>query len=432
MLTYYVQLAVRSFKRNVGLTALMVIAIAFGVGASMTTLTVLRTLSADPIPAKSHDLYYVQVDPRRLDGATPGEEPNQQSTRRDAEQLLRQHMADRQAMMTGGSSAITPERPDLKPFYIDSRWTSADFFPMFDVPFVAGSGWTATDDANAAHIAVISRSLAEKLYGTTEAVGKTVIADGKPLRVVGVIDTWRISPRFYDLNNGHYAEAELLFAPFSTRNELHFAHNGSTNCWDDNTDSEALGAPCDWIQYWVELHGAAAVDAYKEYLVRYSEEERAAGRFQRPPNVRLRDVMEWLAFNHVVPSDVKLQTWLALAFLVVCLINTVGLLLTKFLRRAPDIGVRRALGASKRSIFVQLLVEAGTVGLAGGIVGLGLAWLGLWAVRQQPTQYAELAHLDGAMLAATFGLALIASLLAGLLPAWRGCQVTPALQLKSN
>ena len=79
-------------------------------------------------------------------------------------------------------------------------------------------------------------------------------------------------------------------------------------------------------------------------------------------NVRLRNVMEWLDQEKVVPSDVRLQSWLAIGFLVVCLVNTVGLMLAKFLRRAGELGVRRALGASKREIFKQLLIEAGVVG----------------------------------------------------------------------
>src|SRR3546814_6165352 len=108
--------------------------------------------------------------------------------------------------------------------------------------------------------------------------------------------------------------------------------------------------------------------------------------------------MEWLDYNKVVPSDVRLQVWLAFGFLLVCLLNTVGLLLAKFLRRSGEVGVRRALGASRREIFMQCLVEAGAVGMAGGIVGLALAWLGLWAVRQQPASYAELAHPDPLML----------------------------------
>ena len=135
--------------------------------------------------------------------------------------------------------------------------------------------------------------------------------------------------------------------------------------------------------------------------------------------------MEWLDFNKVVPGDVRLQLWLAFGFLLVCLVNTVGLLLAKFLRRGGEIGVRRALGASRRAIFTQCLVEAGTVGLAGGVLGLGLALLGLWAVRQQPASYAELAHLDPSMLLATFALAIVASLLAGCCPPGAPCRSRP-------
>jgi putative ABC transport system permease protein len=247
-----------------------------------------------------------------------------------------------------------------------------------------------------------------------------------------VIDSWRPTPHFYDLHNGTYGKPEQLFAPFSTSRELKLARSGNMSCWGENPEPEALGAPCVWLQFWVELGGKTSAATYRDFLVHYSEDQKTAGRFERPPSVRMRDVMEWLDYKEVVPPDARLQTWIALGFLLVCLINTVGLLLTKFLRRSAEIGVRRALGASKRSIFVQLLVEAGTIGLAGGALGLGLAWLGLWAVRHQPTSYAELAQLDLPMLAATFALAVFASLLAGLLPAWRGCQVTPAIQLKSH
>jgi len=69
---------------------------------------------------------------------------------------------------------------------------------------------------------------------------------------------------------------------------------------------------------------------------------------------------------------------------------------------------------------------------AGGVGGLLLAFVGLCLVRKQPAEYASLAHLDLRMLLATFGLALVSSLLAGWLPAWRACQITPALQLKSQ
>ena len=70
-----------------------------------------------------------------------------------------------------------------------------------------------------------------------------------------------------------------------------------------------------------------------------------------------------------------------------------------------EIGVRRALGATRGAIFAQYLVESTTIGLAGGVLGLGLALLGLWAVRQQPVDYAGLARLDAPMLLAAPPLA---------------------------
>jgi putative ABC transport system permease protein len=432
LIGHYLDLAGRSLKRNRALTALMIIAIAFGVGASMTTLTVLHVLSADPIPGKSHDLYYVQVEPRKLSGFRLGEEPPAQLTRRDAEALLRAQRAGRQAVMTGGAAAVDPERSDLKPFFADGRWTSADFFAMFDVPFLAGAAWSPDDDQHAARVAVITRALAEKLFGSTAVLGRSVRVEGSQLRVVGVIDDWSPQPHFYDLNIARYGKGEQLFVPFSTSRELHLSHNGDTDCWDAHPDSAALDAPCVWLQFWVELDSRQKVDAYHDFLVGYSNEQQRSGRFERPPNVRLSDVGEWLEHNKVVPSDARLQVWVALGFLIVCLVNTVGLLLTKFLRRSPEIGVRRALGASKRAIFVQLLVEAGMIGVAGGLLGLALAWLGLWAVRHQPTNYAELARLDLPMLAATFALAVVSSVLAGVVPAWRGCRVSPSIQLKSH
>ncbi|MFC7302323.1 ABC transporter permease [Cognatiluteimonas weifangensis] len=438
MFAYYFDLALRSFRRNKVLTALMVLAIALGIGASMTTLTIFHVLSGDPLPQKSDKLFFVQLDPASLDGYNPGEEPEEQLTRFDAEELLRQKRGDRQAMMTGGNAAIEPGKQGLDPFYADARYTSADFFPMFDIPFLHGGGWSAEQDARHARVAVISQALNEKLFDGGDSVGRTVRLNGADFQVVGVLGDWRPAPRFYDLNSDRYGEAEQAYVPFSTSRDLKMDRNGSMNCWPSGADSDdpegetGVNAPCVWIQYWVELGTADKVANYRQYLVNYSDQQRAAGRFLRPTNVRLRSLMEWLDFKRVVPNDVRMQVWLAFGFLLVCLLNTVGLLLAKFMRRSSEIGVRRALGASRLAIFAQCLVEAGTVGLAGGILGLGLAQLGLWGIRQQPTGFSDLIHLDIPMLTTTFALAIAASVLAGLLPAWHACQVAPAIQLKSQ
>jgi putative ABC transport system permease protein len=433
MFQYYSRLALRSFGRNRVLTALMVLAIALGIGACMTTLTVFHILSGDPLPGRSEHVFMVQLDPASKQGFRPGEEPAEQVTRYDAETLLRERRADRQAMMTGGNVPVQPERVDLRPFSTDSRYTTADFFPMFGVPFLYGQGWSALDDEAHARNAVISRKLSEKLFGPVNSVGRAIRIANADFRIVGVMDNWSPSPRFYDLNSRGFGGEESVVVPFSTSRDLELDRSGSMDCWGGaNGDGTALNAPCVWIQYWVQLDTAEHLAAYRQYLANYSDQQRSAGRYERPTNIRLRPVMEWLAYKQVVPDDVRLQVSLAFGFLLVCLVNTVGLLLAKFLRRSGEIGVRRALGASRAAIFLQCLVEAGAIGLAGGVLGLGISALGLWGVRHQPVEYAELVRLDPEMLALTFGLSLLASLAAGVLPAWRAMQVTPAIQLKSQ
>ncbi|RUL69467.1 ABC transporter permease [Dyella choica] len=432
MFGYYLDLSWRSLRRNRALTALMVLAIALGIGVSMTTLTVLHVLSGNPLPGTSSTLYAPQLDPRDMGDYQPQGEPPDQVTWTDGMNLLQAKQADRQALMTGGSVAIQPAQSALDPFYQSARYTTADFFPMFRVPFKYGHAWGASEDAARAAVAVISSKLNDKLFGGLDSSGRMLRVEGHALRIIGVLGDWRPNPHFYDLNVKNYGSDEGIYLPLSTSQDLHLAHLGSAGCWGNGGADATPAAPCAWLQFWVQLPTPTQAAAYRQFLIHYSQEQKSLGRFQRPPNVRLRNLMQWLDHEHVVPGDVQLQTWLALGFLLVCLVNTVSLMLAKFLRRSAELGVRRALGASRRALFVQLLVESGVIGLAGGVGGLLLAYLGLWLVRRQPADYASLAQLDGAMLLLTFVLAVGASLLAGVLPAWRACHVSPGLQLKGN
>jgi len=118
-------------------------------------------------------------------------------------------------------------------------------------------------------------------------------------------------------------------------------------------------------------------------------------------------------------------------FLVVCLLNTIGLLLAKFMGKSTDISLRRALGASRSSLFVQHMIESGLIGLGGGVLGLGLTWLGLRGIEMLFADMVKnLVSLDWVMVVTAICLAIASALLAGLYPTWRACHIAPASQLK--
>ena len=436
MFGYYIDLALRSLKRTPVLTGLMVLAIGLGIGASMTMLTVLHVMTQDPLPGRSGHLYKPYLDPLPLK-YTPdplGNDPLNNLTWPDAMALLKAHRATRQAAMAGGSLLLWPQRADLQPFYVDGRYTTPDFFAMFDVPFVAGAGWSTEDETAAAHVIVLDGSLARKLFGNDTAVGKSVRLGDISYRVVGVTADWAPKPLFYaDASASLFSDSDQFFLPLSVavRNKLQI--NGNISGWgSDGVPDDLTDASTSWVQFWVQLDTPALAAAYRQFLVDYSAEQKSLGRYQRPPtDARLYSLMGWLRHENLVPDDVKLQMWLALGFLGVAMLNIVALLLAKFLRRSGEISVRRAMGARKRDVFVQFGIESALVGVAGGLLGLGIAQIGLWSIRQRPDDYAHLASMDPSMLVGTVVLAIVASVLAGMLPAWRACRVAPALQLKT-
>ncbi|HEX5353040.1 MAG TPA: ABC transporter permease [Rhodanobacteraceae bacterium] len=435
MFGYYLDLALRSFKRNKTLTALMVLALGLGIGASITTLTVLKLLSGDPLPQKSTRLFTPQIDPRPAKYAPVAGAPPPYGgimSYADAMNLLHAHKAKRQAAVAVSELKISPLVAGEHPYFGNGVLTTVDFFSMFDAPFEYGSGWSAQDGKSRARVAVISAALNNKQFGGRNSVGRTVRVADHDYRIIGVLQPWAPQPNFYSVNTGgdSYGDGDAVFLPLQSALADQIDPN-YVFCWAAHHDSSHLKtAPCAMVSVWVELANAADAVGYKTFLSNYVHQQIALGRYHIP-NVWLPNLKEFLARLHVVPDDTRLQTYLAFGFLLICVVGTVGLLLAKCLKRSHEIGVRRALGASRAAIFAQFMVESGMVGLAGGVLGLAFAEFGLWEIRHEPTQYAHLARLDPAMFVATFVIALIASLIAGLLPAWRACVVAPAPQLKS-
>src|SRR3546814_9924587 len=133
-----------------------------------------------------------------------------------------------------------------------------------------------------------------------------------------MLDEWRPTPRFYDMNSDRFGDLEQAFIPFSTSRDLSMGRNGSMDCWggsgSDPEGQAGVNAPCVWIQYWVQLDTPAKAADYRRYLVNYSDQQRASGRYERPTNVRLRSVME-RSEEHTS----ELQSLMRISYSVFCL-----------------------------------------------------------------------------------------------------------------
>ena len=438
MFAYYLKLAFKSFKRNPILSSLMVAAIALGIGASITTITVNYLMSADPIPNKSHQLHYVQVDSwdPNQESDDGSNDPPTQLTWTEATNLMAANKATRQSAMAKSGGIIQPANDDSKPFEASIRLAFSDFFVMFETPFLYGSAWDDDADKNRELVVVLTRKINDKVFGGENSVGQNFIMRGKTFRVVGVLDNWQPVPKFYDVNNGAFDESEEVFMPFYLKEELELPNWGNTNCWkspEGDGFKAFLQSECVNFQMWVELPGENDKSEYMDFLNNYVADQKTLGRFPRPLNNRLHNVVEWMENQEVVAEDAQIMMWLSFMFLLVCLLNTIGLLLAKFTGKSAEIGLRRAVGASKGDIFIQHLVETACIGLAGGLAGLGLAILGLQGVKSLYGDFVDnLAALDTVMVLIALLLALISSIAAGLYPTWRACNIAPASQLKSQ
>ena len=435
MFTYYLTLALRNLRRNVWITVLMVIAIGAGIGASMTTFAMFRAISQDPIPAKSHQLFVVQVDNWGPD--KPGEKTEdglqEYLSYIDAKALMNARAAERQTLIY---TTYLKARANLsaKPIGAVVPAVYSDFFAMLDAPFKYGGSWSQSDDQAAAPVIVLSRKLNDKLFASANSIGKTLDIAGVAYRVVGVLNDWPLVPRFYDLHAAPFGNIDEMFIPFNRAIQAQASSISGTGCkesmavgWDPLLQSE-----CVWIQLWAELP-APKVAAYRTFINNYASEQQRIGRFHWPAHTQVRDVIEWLKYRHAIPGELGILLLTSFGFLFVCLMNAMGLMLAKTIGRTQDISVRRALGASRRAIAMQSLIETGLVGLIGATVGLLITILGVFAMRDiLSSRYAALAFLDAKVVGIEVVFAIVATIAAGLYPTWRAAWVEPALQLKAE
>jgi putative ABC transport system permease protein len=268
------------------------------------------------------------------------------------------------------------------------------------------------------YVAVINRTTRERFFGSSSATGRTIEAGGDRFRVVGVVEDVPF------LREVPFAE---IWTPYTAQR---------TDAWRHGLmgtfHAVLLGAP-----------GASLRNIREEFNARVA-------------SINVREFPNMEAYTTIVaPFETKFdafardagpfadqqspdpQGWriivafgaIALMFVLLPTVNLVNLNVSRILERASEIGIRKAFGASSRTLIGQFVVENVVLTLAGGLAGLALSAVVLWAINDSGViPYARLTvNLRvfgyGLLLTLAFGI------ISGVYPAWRMSRLHPAQAL---
>ncbi len=450
MLLYNLRLAWGSVRRYPVLSALILLGIALGVGVSTTFITAYHVLARDPVPGKSGSLYYVRMNSWGVPDDPFLKTPPPLVTWRDAVELLKSRIPARSTATFASRVTVFPadraaggSDAAARPFRQGIRLATADFFPMFAAPFRYGGPWSREADARGEAVAVIDAALNDRLFGGADSVGRTIRVENRELKVVGVLKPWRPRVRAFAMVSDPLAPPEPLFVPLALAGPMEIRPAEVQMSWRTPQPgeeklpfaSQMILEESLFLGFWAELPDARSAARYKSFVDAYVSEQKKLGRFPHPLNNRVTPLLALMDELKVVPPQTKALAVISLLFLVVAALNLIGLFLGKFLSRAATVGVRRALGASRWTIFVQHLVECELMGIAGGALGVLLSLAGLAVLNKvygDGPEGVPFFQLDVPMVLAAVALSLVAGAIAGLYPAWRICATPPARHLKSQ
>jgi len=400
MFGYYFRLGVRSLRRNPALTALMVVTLAVGVAASVSTLTILHMMSSDPIPQKSSRLFVPLIDNGPVEGYTPGEDPDDiQISYKDAVNLLKGGQGVRRTALYGVSAPIQPPRADIQPFNLSGLAPTRDFFAMFDVPFLHGQAWTEQDDARGADVVVLSREIAGKLYGDADPVGQMVEFNGVRFRIVGL--------QVRKGSNGFQDQDDFMYAPITTVIDNIVG----------NVDS-------------FTIIGARAVN--KDLLPQAMGEIHRV--LRQTHGLKPSDPPDYIVFNAAAllaagkAAAKQFQLLLGVVAAISLLIGGIGvmnIMLVTVTERTREIGIRKALGAQRSDIITQFLAEAMLLASLGGVIGV-LVGVGLGSLKSATMQ----PIVSPGSVVMSFCVSVLIGIFFGAYPASRAAALTPMEALR--
>jgi putative ABC transport system permease protein len=278
--------------------------------------------------------------------------------------------------------------------------TSEGFLSTSGVSVALGRFFTSGESDGGRPVVVIGSEVATNLFQKETPIGKTLKIDGYGLEVIGVLES---QGRFL----GQFSLDNMVFVPYR----------------------RFVGTFRNRPDYEIRIKALSV-----EQLPDLEEEVRGVLRKIRHVKPGLEDDFainkqeQFLeTFNKVGGTIATAGLFITGLSLFVGGIGIMNIMFVSVAERTREIGIRKAIGAKRRTILIQFLTEAATICLLGGLIGLSIAWpMTMLINRFMPTQ----------MSMTIVGIAILVSLLTGVIsgffPAWRAARMNPVDALRSE
>lgn len=402
--------ALRGLGRAPLFTAVTVLTLAVGIGATSAVFSVVHGVLLKPLPYE---------EPERLVGVwhkAPGlgldqrlnQSPALYFTYRDESELFTDS-----GMYDDGTVSVT-ER--VEPEQVEATWVTDGVFPLLGVEPLLGRSFSQQDDSpGTPETVMLSHDYWQtRLGGAPSVLGETLKVDGVAHQIIGVLPA---GFRFLD-------EQPALYLPFQLDRSQVFIGNFSYQALARLRPGVTLKQANDEVARMIPV----ALDRFPmpTGFTREMIEEVGLGPDLRP-------------LKEDVVGDVGNVLWLLLGtvgmVLLIACANVANLMLVRAEGRRQELAIRSALGAGRRRIGAELLLESVLLGIAGGTAGLALATAGLRLLRAAaPRGLPRVADIgvDPTVLAFTLAVSLLAALVFGALPVLRLARGHLAQTLKAG
>ncbi len=400
-----VRYSTRLLRKSPAFTTIAILTLALGIGANSALFSAVNAVLLNPLPYPDPNSLTVLFTRASDGGFGSISYPNFLDWRRENRSFSAiAAFREENFNLTGMGNA---ER-------LSAEMVSAEFFPIFGVNPILGRNFTPDEDhPGQSPVALISEGLwKRKFAGSPAVVGQTMQLNNTAYTITGVIPA-----NFHYINDNFSRNAEV-YVPIGQYNDPLFLDR------QVGMGMDAVGR----IKPGVTLAQAKAdMDSIAANLAKvYPKADKDSGIGVFPMKEKLvGDVRSYL---------LVLLAAVGFVLLIACA-NVANLLLARAMARSREFAIRTAIGATPGRVFRQLLTESVLLSLAGGALGLLLAWWGTQAaLKALPSALprSEEIHLDARVLLFTFAASLICGILFGLVPGLRSSRTDIQETLKEG